>query len=96
MVYGVIYHGFTDLSGPGLTEQPRILTHVDPPKNNEDFAEHVDMRQDKMRRLEPQGGEFKLAPAFKINALRMRMTGQATTYFEIWETVRGTIDASKS
>ncbi len=38
-----------------------------------------------MRRLKVHGEEFKLAPLFKINALRMLMTGQAKEYFELWE-----------
>ncbi len=48
-----------------------------PPKKEEDLAEHVETWQDKMRRLEAHGNEFKLAPVFKINALRMLMIGKA-------------------
>ena len=45
------------------------------------MAEHVEMWQDRMRRLEATGEEFKLAPVFEINALRMLMAGKAKEYF---------------
>ncbi len=51
--------------------------HPAPPKREEDLAEHVEMWQDKMRRLEAHGEEFKLAPVFKINALRTLMIGKS-------------------
>ena len=38
------------------------------------------MWEDKMRRLEAHGEEFKLAPVFKISALRLLMTGKAKEY----------------
>ncbi len=60
--YGVSYRWFTDVSGLGLAEQDRMLLHPSPPKREEDLAEHVEMWQDKMRRLEAQGEEFKLPP----------------------------------
>jgi hypothetical protein len=49
---GVMYRRFTDVSGLGLAEQVRRLMHPDPPKREEEPAEHVEMWQDKMRRLE--------------------------------------------
>ncbi len=48
-----------------------------PPKREEELAERVKMWQDEMGRLEAQGDEFKLAPVFKINALRMLVAGKA-------------------
>ncbi len=56
--------------------------HPAPPKKEEDLAGHVEMWHDKMRRLEAHGDEFKLAPVFKINALRTLMIGKATEYFD--------------
>ncbi len=58
-----------------------------PPKREDELAEHVEMWQDKMRRLESHGKEFKLAPVFKINALRMLMASKAKEYFDLWEAV---------
>ena len=75
VAYGVLYRWFTDVPGLGLAEQARMLMHPVPPKSEEELAEHVEMWQDKMRRLEAHGEECKLAPAFKINALRMLMAG---------------------
>ena len=60
-----------------------MLMHPSPPQKQEELAEHVEMRQDKMRRLEAHGEEFKLAPLFKISALRMLMTGKAKEYFDL-------------
>ncbi len=56
----------------------------------------MEMRQDKMRRLEAHGEEYKLAPAFKINTLRMLMTGKAKEYFDVWEADRDAVGAAKS
>ena len=39
----------------------------------EECSQYVELWQDKMRRLEAHGEEFKLAPVFKINAPRMFM-----------------------
>ncbi len=44
-----MYCWFTDVSGFGLVEQARILTHPDPPKNEEDLAKYVEMWQDNMK-----------------------------------------------
>ncbi len=52
IAYGVMYRWFADVAGLGLAEQARRLMHPDPPKKEEDLAEHVEMWQDKMRRLE--------------------------------------------
>ncbi len=65
--YGVLYRWLTDVSGLGLSEQARTLMHPAPPKREEELAEHAEMRQDNMRRLEAHGDEFKLAPLFKID-----------------------------
>ncbi len=54
------------------------------------------MWQDKMRRLEAHGDEYKLAPVFKINALRMLMTEKAKEYFDLRDGDRFTADAAKS
>ena len=75
--YGVMYRWFTDVSGLGLAEQARILMHPEPAKKEEDLAEAVESWQDKLRRLENHGDEYKLPPVFKINALRLLMTGKA-------------------
>ncbi len=88
-VYGVIYRWFTDVSGFGLAEQARRLMHPEPPKKENDVAEHVEMWLDKMRRLEAHGHEYKLVPVFRINALRMLTTGKAREYFDLWEGDRG-------
>ncbi len=52
IVYGVLHRWFTDVSGLGLAEQARMLMHPALPKREEDLAEHVEMWQDEMRRLE--------------------------------------------
>ncbi len=70
--------------------------HPDPSKKEEDLAEFVEMWQDKMRRLEAHGDEFKSAPVFKINALCMLMTRKAREYFDIWEADRDTTDQAKA
>ena len=59
--YGVVYRWFTDVSGLGLSEQARRLMHPDPPKKEEELSESVDAWQDKMRRLEAHGDEYKIA-----------------------------------
>ena len=41
--YGVLYRWFTDVSGLGLAEQARRLMHPEPPKREEELAEHVEM-----------------------------------------------------
>ncbi len=66
VAYGVLYRWFLDVSGLGLAEQARMLMHPAPPKREEELAKHVEMWQDKMRRLEAHGDEFKLAPIFEI------------------------------
>ncbi len=58
----------SDVSGLVLAEQARMLMHPSPPKREEDLAEHVEMWQDNMRRLEAHGEEFKLSLLFKIKA----------------------------
>ncbi len=67
-----------------------------PPKREEELAEHVDMRQDDVRRLEADGDELKLAPIFKISALRMLTTGKAKEHFDLWELDRDTADPAKA
>ncbi len=76
VAYGVMYRWFTDASGLGLSEQARRLVHPDRPKKEEELAEHVEMWQDKMRRLEAHGEEYKLASVVKISAVRL-LTGRA-------------------
>ncbi len=43
VAYGVMYRWFTDVSGLGLAEQARRLMNPDPPKKEEELAEHVEM-----------------------------------------------------
>ena len=81
------------------TRSCRTGEEIDAPgstKREEELAEHVDMWQDKMERLGAHGDEHKLAPVFKINALRMLMTGKAKEYFDLWEGDRDQTDAAKS
>ncbi len=73
-----------------------MLMHPTPPKRQEELAEHVEMWQDKMRRFEARGEDYKLAPVFKINALRMLMIGKAMEYFDLWEADRDPTDAAKN
>ncbi len=47
----MLYRWFTDVSGLGLAEQARMLMHPAPPKREEEPAEHVEIWQDKTRRL---------------------------------------------
>ncbi len=61
MAHGVLYRWLTDVSGLGLAEQARMLMHPSPPKPEEELAEHVEMWQDRMNRLEAHGEEFNLA-----------------------------------
>ncbi len=81
--YGVLYRWFTDVSGLSLAEQARMLMHPSPLEKEEELAEYLEVWQEKMRRLEAHGGEFKLATLFKINALRMLMTGKAKEYLDL-------------
>ena len=96
VAYGVLYRWFTDVSGLGLAEQARMLMAPTAPKREEDLAEHVEMWQDKMRRLEAHGEEFRLAPVFKISALRTLMIGKSMEYFDLWESDKDHTDPSKS
>ncbi len=77
VAYVLLYRRFIHVSGLGLAEQARMLMHPSPPVRDEELAEHVEMWQDKMRRIEGHGQEYKLANVFKINALRILMTGKA-------------------
>ncbi len=70
--------------------------HPGPPNREEDLVEHVGMWMDKTRSPEAHGDEFKMAPTFKINAVRMLMTGKAKEYFDIWAAGRDTMGTSKS
>ncbi len=70
--------------------------HPSPPNREEDLAEHVQMWQDKMRKLEAHSEEFKLPPIFKINALNMLMSGEAKEYFDLWEADHDPADATKT
>ena len=54
------------------------------------------MWQDKMRRSEAHGDEFKLALVFKINTLTMLVAGEAKEYFDLWEADRDSTDQVKS
>ncbi len=90
VAYGVKRRRFTDVSGLGLAEQARRLTRPDPPRKEEEPAEHVDMWQDKVSRLEAHGDEIKLAPVFKINGVRIK----AKEYFDFWEADRDPTDAA--
>ncbi len=58
--------------------------------------EHVELWQDKMRRLEAHGDESKLAPEFKINALRTLRIVKSKEYFDSWEADKDHTDPSKS
>ncbi len=49
--YGVLYRWFTDVSGLVLAEPARMLIHLAVLKREEELAEHVEMWQDRMRRL---------------------------------------------
>ncbi len=51
-------------------------------------------RQDE--EMEAHGEEFKLAPVFKIIALRMFMTGKAKEYFDFGEADHDTTNAKKT
>ena len=70
--------------------------HPEAPKKEDDLAEFIDARVDKLRRLESHGEEYKLAAVFKINALMMLTTGKAREYFDLWEADSGKADAAKS
>ncbi len=53
-----------------MAKQARRLMQPDPPKTEDELAEHVEMWQDKMRRLEAHGGGYKLSPVFKNQCLQ--------------------------
>lgn len=74
--YFVTYNWFMDVSGMGLAGQARRLMHQDPPKSKQMLSDAVESWQGKLRRLEDHGDERKLAPVFKINALRSLMIGK--------------------
>ncbi len=61
----------------------RFAERATPPKREKELAEHVEMWQDKMRRLEAHGDEFKVAPVFKVNALRRGMIGKSKEFFDL-------------
>ena len=90
----MVYRWFTDVSGLELSEQARRLMHRDAPKKEEDLSEHVDAWQDKMRRLEAHGDEYKLPAMYKINALRMLMIGKSKEYFDLWKADRDQTDVT--
>ncbi len=71
------------------------MVHSDPPKK-EERADHVEMWQDKMRRLRAHGGEHNLVPMYKINAVRVLMTDTAKEHFALWEAGRDHTDVAKS
>ncbi len=75
-----VYRWLPDVSGLGLAGQARRLTPRDPPKKEQAPAEHVEMWQDKLRRLETHGDEYELAPVYKINSVRMLLTGNASAF----------------
>ena len=60
------------------------------------MEKNVEMWQDKMRRLEAHGDEFKMPPVYKVNALRTLITGKAKEYFDLWEADRDNTDPAKS
>ena len=70
--------------------------HPSLPKKKEELTEYVEMWLGRVRRLEAHGEKYKLATVFKINALRMLMTGEAKEYSDLWEADRDTMDAAKS
>ncbi len=70
--------------------------HPVPPKWEEELAEHVEMRHDKMRRLESHGEECKLVPVFKVYALLLLMAGEAMDYFDLREADRDATEQSKA
>ncbi len=84
------------MSGLGLAEQARMLTHPTPPKREEELAEHVGIWEDRMPRLETHGDVFKLAPVFKMNAFRSLMIWKSKKYFDLWEADKDHTDPSKS
>jgi hypothetical protein len=51
---------------------------------------------DKLRRLEAHGEEYKFAPLYKINPLRMLITGKANEYFDLREADRDRTNAAKA
>ncbi len=57
--------------------------HPTQPKREEELAEHVEMWQDRMWRLEAHGDEFKMPPLYKTSAVRMLMTGKVKDYFDM-------------
>jgi hypothetical protein len=63
VVHGVLHRWFTDVSGLSLAEQARMLTHPARPKREEELAEHVEMWQDNMRRLEADGQSLSWRPS---------------------------------
>ncbi len=86
-------HGCVGLRACGTrpeTDAPR------PAEEEEELAEHLEMWQDKMMMFQAHEEECKLAPLFKINALRMLMTGKAKEYSVLWEADRDTTDAAQS
>ena len=84
--YMVLYRWFTDVSGLGLAEQARRLMQPVPPKDEGGLAESIEAWRDKMARLEAHGDDYKMAPVFKINALKSLMVGRGKDLFEVWET----------
>ncbi len=54
------------------------------------------MWQDRMRRLEAHGDEFKVPPACKVHAFRMLMAAKAREYFDLQEADRDNADPAKS
>ena len=49
-------------------------------KRKKELAWHVEIRQDKMRRLAAHGDKFMLAPVFKISAVRTLVIGNSNEY----------------
>ena len=94
--YGIMYKWFADVSGLGLLEQARRLVHPEPVKREGELADGIDQWLDKVKRLEARGSRYKLPALYKVNALRMLMTGKAKEYFDLWEVDVDTTDSCKA
>ena len=61
------------------------LMHPDPPKREEEIAECLDNRVERVRRLESHGTKYALPPLYKVTAMKLLMVGRAKENYEIWE-----------
>ena len=84
-VYTEVYKWFTETSGLRLAEQARKLMHPDPIKREEELADRIEDWVQKVDRLSRHGGDYEMAPAFKVAALQHMLSGEPRRMYQNWK-----------